>query len=255
MKVLRWLLGALGVAAFAVAVGVVVSPTMADAVPLEGVVEALGNDYFLVAAFGALALALTLVAIAIRAVRGLDQATPPDPEDVQTAPRLGESFDDLVENGFGLRARLFGDEADRARDRVRSTAVTVHMRAANCSRSAAERAVENGTWTDDRAAAAFLGGVDGPSPGLSGRARAALRGESWFQYGLRRSATAIVDASNGRTLRETAAASDDVPQTAADRDGGGGRRDGGGQTSGSASDTDGSRPRRRGTGSEVAADD
>lgn len=248
MKVLRWLLGALGVAAFAVAVGVVASPSMADAVPLDGLVETLGNDYFLVATFGALALALTLVVLAIRAVHGLDQATPPDPEDVQTAPRLGEAFDDLVESGFGLRARLVGDEAERARDRVRSTAVTAHMRAANCSRSAAERAVDRGEWTDDRAAAAFLAGDDGPSPGLSDRVRAALRGESWFQYGLRRSAAAIVDASDTRNRRQAAPASD-VAQPA---DGSGGDGDGRGSR-GRSSSTDGRR--RRGTAAGVSADD
>lgn len=252
MKVLRWLLGALGVAAFAVAVGVVVSPTIADAVPLDGLVETLGNDYFLVAAFGALALALTLVVLAIRAVHGLDQATPPDPEDVQTAPRLGESFDDLVENGFGLRARLLSDDADRARARVRSTAVTVHMRSANCSRSAAERAVDRGEWTDDHAARAFLAGDDGPSPGLSDRVRAALHGESWFQYGLRRSAAAVAAAS-GERIRPHAAAAADEP--ARPTDGSGGDRGGRGGRRGSASGSDDGPGRRRGASTGVAADD
>lgn len=198
MKVLRWLFGLLGLATFGVAAGVVVSPAIADLVPLDAALELLGNDYFVVAVFGALALLLTLVVVAIRGVRGLDQATPPDPEDVQTAPRLGADFDRLVDRGFGVSARFLSDEGSEVRERLRKTAVTVRMREANCSRSAAERAVQRGEWPQDRAAAAFLSGENGPSPGVRARARAALHGESWFQHGLRRSAEAIAGGGDRR---------------------------------------------------------
>ena len=64
--------------------------------------------------------------------------------------------------------------------------------------AAAERAVQRGEWPEDRAAAAFLSGENGPSPGVRARARAALHGESWFQHGLRRSAEAIAGGGDRR---------------------------------------------------------
>jgi hypothetical protein len=136
--------------------------------------------------------------MALRAVGGQDQATPPDPEDVRTAPVPGAEFDAVVDDGVGLRERLFGDGREQVRRRLRETATQTVMRRENCGRERARESVATGTWTDDRDAAAFLGGDEGPTPPLSSRMRAALRGRSWFQHGARRAAEAVVGAGDRR---------------------------------------------------------
>lgn len=194
MRSLRYLLVGLGLAVFGAAVFVVVTGN--DAGLVEPLLAATGNDYVLVAAFGAAALAVTALALLVRGFRGLDQATPPKPEKVRTAPHPGVEFDRTVDDGVGLSLWLASDETGRVRERLREAAIRAVMRADGASRREAREAVETGAWTDDEVATAFLGS-GGPSPGLSARLRAAARGESGFQYGARRTATAIYRTANG----------------------------------------------------------
>ncbi|SFL53411.1 hypothetical protein SAMN04487950_4110 [Halogranum rubrum] len=188
----------LGVAVFALALGVLLTPGLGGAIPVADAVDAAGSDYKLFVVFGAVALLLVLVVVGLRAVGGQAQATPPDPEHVRTAPAPGAEFDSVVGGGVGLREQLFGDERERVRGRLRETATQTVMRRENCGRETARERVENGTWTDDRDAAAFVGGERGPSPPVSSRVTAALRGRSWFQHGARRAAEEIVGTSDRR---------------------------------------------------------
>lgn len=186
---------ALGVLVFALALGVLLTPELGGAIPVDDAIDAAGSDYKLFAVFGAVALLVVLLVFLLRAVGGQDQATPPDPEDVRTAPVPGAEFDAVVDDGVGLRERLFGDTHERVRGRLRETATQTVMRRENCGREQARGRVETGTWTDDRDAAAFVGGADGPSPPVTSRVKAALRGRSWFQHGARRTAAEIVGAN------------------------------------------------------------
>lgn len=55
-------------------------------------------------------------------------------------------------------------EAERAvREDLRDLAVEAYEGAARCDTASAERAVETGAWTEDAAAAAFVGGTEAPA--------------------------------------------------------------------------------------------
>lgn len=182
----------LGILVFGVALGVLFAPSLGDAVPLDSAVEGAGSDYKLFTAFGAVALAVVFVVFGLRTVGGQTQATPPTPETVRTAPAPGDRFDALVDDGVGLRERLFGDTRERVRTRLSETATRAVMRRENCGREAARSRIATGAWTDDPDAAAFVSTDAGPTPPLASRVSAALRGKSWFQRGARRTAEEIV---------------------------------------------------------------
>lgn len=188
-RLLRYVLAAVGSAAMAVGLLLAVNPAVGSGVSVSGLVDRLGNDYLLVVPLGALAVLAVLAVLAARARSGVDQATPPDPERVPTAPHPGSEVDRLADDGLGLRARLFSDDEERVRERLRTAAVRAVMRSDGCSREEAQQRVDSGEWTDDRTAAEFLAG----DASLSWRERvaAALRGESAFQRGLHRAAAAI----------------------------------------------------------------
>jgi hypothetical protein len=183
---------ALGVLVFGLALGVLVTPELGASIPVGDAVDAAGSDYKLFVVFGVFAFLVVLVVLLLRVLGGQDQATPPDPEEVRTAPVAGAEFDAVVDGGLGLRERLFGDTREQVRSRLRETATQTVMRRENCGRETARETVETGSWTDDRDAAAFVAGENGPSPPISSRASAALRGRSWFQHGARRAAEEIV---------------------------------------------------------------
>lgn len=188
MRGVRSLLTVLGGAVLGVGLATVVAPDVAALVPVGAAVDALGNDYLFVAALGALAVGLVGTVLSLRAATGLDQATPPAAEGVPSGPRPGEAFDRVVRDGPGLRALLAGDERRRARDRLHEAAVRTEMRASNCTRETARERVATGEWTEDPAAAAFLG--DEATP-LRSRLAEALRGNATFRHRARRTADAV----------------------------------------------------------------
>ena len=185
----RYALAAAGSALMAYGLLLALNPATGPGIGVSGLVEFLGNDYLLVVPLGALAVLSVLAVVAARARSGVDQATPPDPEQVPTAPHPGSELDRLADDGLGLRARLFSDDDERVRERLRTAAIRTVMRSDGCSREEARERVDSGEWTDDSAAAEFLAG--GESLSLGERVAAALRGESAFQRGLHRAAAAI----------------------------------------------------------------
>lgn len=188
----RYPVMAAGLAVFALALTVLLGSEFGSDLAAAAV-EAAGNDYVVLAAFGAFALLLVVLVAASRTLFGQDQAEPPDPEEVRSAPHPGDDFDRVVDDGLGLRTRLFGDGGEAVRERLRDHAVETVLRDESdvTSREAARERVLDGTWTDDDAAAAFLAGPAGPSPSLESRVAGAVRGETWFQYGTRRAADEV----------------------------------------------------------------
>ena len=202
MKALRRAFGLVGGVALALAVASLLGASVP--LPVEAVVAAIGNDYMFVAGFAAVAAVVVVAVLGLRAVSGVTQSRPPDPERVVSAPRPGEAFDRYVEDGLPLHQRLFADDGERVRDRLRETAVETTMRAEDCDRDTARELVETGEWTDDSEAAAFVAdgsasssafetGATPSAIGLAGRVSAAFRGESAFQRGARRTASAITE--------------------------------------------------------------
>jgi hypothetical protein len=200
LRRLLWYLAVLvGILVFGGALAVVVVPRLTAALPVGSLIDRIGSDYLLAAAFGAVAIAALLIMVLARAAGHVEQSRPPEPEFVQRVPVLGAEFDDLVESGIDVRT-LFSDESDRIREDLRETATRTLMRVENLSREEARRRVETGAWTDERVPSAFLS-VDGSVP-TSVRARAAIRGRTWVQYGASETADAIVrlaGAANGTT--------------------------------------------------------
>lgn len=190
----RWLAVA-GTAVFLLALVVVVSPGTAGLLAFDAVVDAIGGPYAFVAAFGVIAFVVLVSVMIARAVEGLDESTPPDPEDVYRVPQPGHRFDAFVEGRGSLTRRLFGSDRETARARLQQTALATLMRVEGLSREEAKRTIERGTWTDDRVAAAFLSGRRQPS--LGERLLAAARGESPVQHGARRAADALARYDEG----------------------------------------------------------
>ncbi|MFB6171111.1 MAG: hypothetical protein ABEJ23_01155 [Haloarculaceae archaeon] len=174
-----------------VGVGVltVAASLVAGRLPVGAATSALGGSYLLVAAIGAGMLVVVALALVARGIGGIDQTTPPDPEGVADVPTPGTGFDEFVDGRVSLRERFTGDRHEQVRTRLTDAAVTTLMRTEGLSRDGAAERVERGTWTDDRAASAFL--AEGTGPGLAARLAAALRGQSTFQHGARRAAVAI----------------------------------------------------------------
>ncbi|MFC6838463.1 DUF7269 family protein [Halomarina ordinaria] len=193
-RALRYAVVAVGALGFVGALAVLAVPSLAGALPVEAAIEAAGSDYQLLAVFGGLAAVALLGMLVVRAVGRVEQADPPTPETVEGVPVVGSELDAVVADGLGLRATLFSDEPDRLRERLREEAVRTLMRVENCPRAQAERRVDEGSWTDDAAAAAFLAGGRAP---VRSRLAAALRGRSWLQHGTAAAATAIATRAEG----------------------------------------------------------
>lgn len=204
MRVLRPLLAAVGLVVLGIAVTLVAAPDLAQSVPVGELLAVAGSDYVLLAGFGVVMVLATAAAVSARGIAGLDQTDPPDPEDVQSAPRPGEDFDESVRRVSPVDLPWTGTTRTAIRNRLTSAAIGVEMRTANVSHSTAKGAVKQGEWTDDRTAAAFLSTEDsGPSPGVTARLRPLLTGESWFQYAAKRTARVIADRHDGGSSAST----------------------------------------------------
>lgn len=187
MNVVRSLLAGLAVLAALVAVAV---PLTGVSLPTAALVDALGNDYLVVAAVGGVAVVAAASVQVSRRVGGLSQASPPATEDVHTVPTLGSDLDDYLTRPLAIGA----DGSDRYEAALTRLAVTTVVAETGCSQADARQRVETGRWTDDPFAAAVLGADDQvPAVSASQRLRAAAGGDSATQHGLRRAARSILE--------------------------------------------------------------
>lgn len=196
MRILRTIVGVVGI--LVVVAGILLA---GDASLAEPAVEALGNDYLVVAVPAALAILFVVLGLLFRAVSGISQATPPDPEGVPPVPTFGSEFDEFVSRTPGLRSHLFGDDSTGMHERLREAAIRTEMRTNGFTREAATKRVDRGEWTDDRDAAAFCRPGGASAGGLSGRARAAIQGRTWSQHGAASAADALITRSDAAARR------------------------------------------------------
>jgi hypothetical protein len=82
---------------------------------------------------------------------------------------------------------------EELRSRVRRSAVETVRTAGGTTEREAERAVERGTWTDDRIAAAFVGGKEAPGYPFRNRVRGWLRPDLAFERRFERTVDAVYD--------------------------------------------------------------
>ncbi|QPV62722.1 hypothetical protein I7X12_18655 [Halosimplex litoreum] len=173
--------------AFALALDWAVS---AGAVPPESIRPAWG-DSAVVAGFATVAVCAVALVVNHRWLLGRSSTAPAEaPESAATVPRSGTDTDEIFGGVFSSTYRT--DAARRrARDRLRKAAVRTVARRQSVPRERAERLVASGHWTDDDAAAAFLG--DQSAPRLV-RLRRWISTRLAFRYQARRTARAVVAA-------------------------------------------------------------
>lgn len=190
MSVARGLFAALaiGTALFAIVLQLTGIP-----LPVDRLVDVLGNDYLVVVLVAGIAVAGAASVQVRRRIGGLDQATPPDTEDVHVVPTLGTDLDDYLATPLGVGAT----EPAGTRSRLFRLAVTVVVQEDGCTRAEARTRLENGDWTADPHAAAYLGQTESNSLSPRQRLRAALHGDSAAQHCVRRAATEIVRRDSG----------------------------------------------------------
>jgi hypothetical protein len=199
----RRAVGAVGALVVALGAVVVLSPGLATDSALGPVVAAIsGVDVrHLLLAGGAV---VTLVLLAAALVPGGDRVVENDraserfertieepPESaVDATPRTGAAFDTTVDHAVA------GDEGalERVRDRLGDVvAATLAGQTPDKHRGTGDgrQAVAAGTWTDDRVAAAFLGGPEGPSQSLPARVRHWLAPERERERRIERTVAAL----------------------------------------------------------------
>lgn len=129
------------------------------------------------------------LAATIAIVQGLWSSTTPaspppfaaaDREETPAAQVVGTDFDERLAATGRVGTRTTEAEAT-IRDDLRRVAIDAYRDATGADWETAARAVEDGSWTDDPAAAAFVGGPDAPAVPLRVWFRDVLSEEGAFQ--------------------------------------------------------------------------
>ncbi len=157
------------------------------------VVVPFGPGPVLVWSVGGLVLLQALRVVGDRRRSDPDEAVTPDPERPTATPPPGEDLDAVLEGFLDTRGVTF--HRGRAREGLRSAAVAVLTRYGTYSEVEAEAALDVGSWTDDRVAAAFLGEGNVPPSPLLTRVRNRFRSESPMERVVRHTVDAIVAAA------------------------------------------------------------
>lgn len=187
---------AVGVAALAAGTAFAVAPGVAAETGVASAVAAVGNAYFLVAGVGLLALLWAVARGTDWAIYGARQATMPDAESFVAVPTPGGEFDEAVAELGGERERAARpvDHREKIRERLRRDAVDALVVHEGYDRQRAREAVDAGTWTEDRFAAAFVAaGEDAPRPRWYQRLWRWLRRADPFAVRARRAADELAD--------------------------------------------------------------
>lgn len=154
-----------------------------------------GADTFLAVGFFTVAFVLATLVWTLNWTIRTDRPNIHEAETVETSPRVGSEFDRLVGKRF-FSPRLTAAEREQIRTRLHEAAIRTVARTTNSAPDTARKQIQQGTWTDDAEAAAFLGTTDPPR---NARLRQAIPGNWWFARGARQTARTIVrhaDADN-----------------------------------------------------------
>lgn len=111
-----------------------------------------------------------------------------DHETTLELPTPGDAFDRRLDRIAWVRGDRL--ERERVRDAVADAAIDAVRRRRGCSRAEAERAIDEGSWTDDPFAAAFLARRR-PDASPVARLRERLRTEPTFHHRVGRAVDAV----------------------------------------------------------------
>ena len=151
---------------------------------------ALGLDFdeIVVSAIGGLALLYAYHVVQRRRRTDLQWAGTGDPElPIETAAP-GEEFDDVL-SAFTDISNVF--TRHRLKDGLRAAAIAVLTRYGSLPEPEARDRLDEGTWTGDRVAAAFLGGEDAPESPLTSRLRHRMSGRRTYERAVEQTVDAI----------------------------------------------------------------
>ena len=141
------------------------------------------------------------LAAAIAIVQGVWSSTTPtrppslsagERDDPPATPTVGADFDERLAATGRVGTRTTEAEAT-VREDLRRLAIDAYRDATGCDWERAARAVETGEWTDDPAAAAFVGGPDAPAVPLRVWFRDVLSDEGAFHRQTTRTIRAVYD--------------------------------------------------------------
>lgn len=217
----RLLVGGVGAVGAAGALALVARPNGGLDAAAASLVALVGNDYVLAAGVASVALLVVVAVLVLRGVDGVDRTTPPEPETVQNAAHPGVEFDRAVE-GASWNPVGRDEKREAVRERVRDAAVRSVMHRDGVARERAAARVDAGDWTDDDAAAAFLGGAERTS--VTARLLGPLSGPG-FRRGARRAVDEIcrregVEIGDGDGQNEGGGGRSAAPDSRAATDGG-----------------------------------
>lgn len=151
-----------------------------------------------VVVLGVFAIVQGIRSLQARRRAGIDGAEPPAPEARQTTDWPGDEFDHRVSVLSRRRGRSWaGGEHERLRRRLRAAAVEAAAHRWRLQSDEARQRIETGEWTDDPAAAWFLGGSAVDRPPLSVRIRAFVDAQTAFGFYANRTADAVVGLREG----------------------------------------------------------
>lgn len=151
-------------------------------------------------AFPVAVVSLLVAVNALARRRGArDRGETPDPERRSPVPVPGSDLSATVtEFRSGYERRL--TPSTRIREGLTDAAVAVLTRFRGLSESEARERVEEGSWTDDPHAAAFLSSeLEAPRRSLRERLTGGLASETRFREGIRRTAAAVAAVGYGGT--------------------------------------------------------
>lgn len=185
MSALRSLLASLGVALAVLGLLFVAFPGTAAVLSLSRL-----GVLFL----GVLALIQAARSLRKRWRTAIEGAELPDPEERLETPRPGDEFDEHVSAlSRQLGRGIYGSRYERVNRRLTEAAVEAAAHRWRLTTDVAERRVASGEWTDDPAAAWFLGDETVDPPPWPVRARAALAGRSAAGFYAARTADAVAE--------------------------------------------------------------
>lgn len=170
---------AAGVGLFALAVGESLAPGL------------LPNDVAREVVYVAGVALLGYAFLVVRRRDGTRYRATPDPELPVEAPAPGEDLRTVLD---AFRDRRRSHRGPGLVDALRRAAITVLVRFGDCSEDAALDRIEDGTWTDDPVAAAYLGSGESSTSVLAAL-RDAVGPETTRERNVRRTVDAIVEAA------------------------------------------------------------
>lgn len=185
---IHWVSAAIGVVLVLAGIGVLVSPEIADAIPLT---EAL------LAPVAVVGLLLGLWRIRVRWQTTPGHLSLPDPEVPFALPTPGDDLDELV-YGYTERGEGTLEYPERIGERLREVAIAALVDRENITQDEALDRLEAGSWTDNQYAAAYFSSqISLPDPSPRERLNRLLnRGEHPYRRQIRETVDSIVAATD-----------------------------------------------------------